>query len=245
MPSAAPWAATELARLPVEAQASDVVAELAGAGRGDRDDAVLERVRRVRGVVLDPDLAQAEALGEPVGADQRRAAGGQAAARRRAGGRAGLVGERQEVRVAPDVLRARPGCGGAAGAGRPPGRRGRRRPRAARSSARRRTAPRARTPPRIRDISGLLAPMKKPPPVRGGGSSWSLRPHLVRNWHRSRRAVHAAAGGCRGFIGPVPPPLWMCPAMWRHHTSVCGGFGRPRASRSSVAQVDCIVERIR
>ena len=21
------------------------------------------------------------------------------------------------------------------------------------------------------------------------------------------------AGGCRGFKGPVPPPLWMCPAM--------------------------------
>jgi hypothetical protein len=42
----------------------DLVAELAGARRGDRDDAVLERVRRVRGVVLDPHLAQAEALGE-------------------------------------------------------------------------------------------------------------------------------------------------------------------------------------
>src|SRR5919107_1682135 len=70
IPSAAPWAATELARLPVEAH------------------------------------ARTGARGGPVGADQRRAARRQPAARRRARGRAGLIGEREEVRVAPDVLRA-------------------------------------------------------------------------------------------------------------------------------------------
>src|SRR5690606_8856843 len=49
--------------------------------------------------VLDPDLAQPEALGEAVGAQQRRPAGGQRAARRRAL-------ERQEVAVAPDRVRS-------------------------------------------------------------------------------------------------------------------------------------------
>ena len=53
------------------------------------------------GVVLDPHLPQAEALGEAVGADQRRAAGGQPGARLRL-----RALERQEVVVAPDVLRA-------------------------------------------------------------------------------------------------------------------------------------------
>ena len=55
--------------------------ELAGPGDGDRDDAVLEGVGRVGGVVLDPDLAQPQPLGEAVGADQRRAAGRQPDAR--------------------------------------------------------------------------------------------------------------------------------------------------------------------
>ena len=39
------------------------------------DDAVLEGVGRIGRVVLDPELAQAEALGEPVGANQRRQPG--------------------------------------------------------------------------------------------------------------------------------------------------------------------------
>ena len=83
-------------------------AELAGAGAGDRDDAVLERVRRVGGVVLDPHLAQAEALGQAVGADQRRAARGQARARARLGALA-AAGSRRSARCSA----ARPGCGGA------------------------------------------------------------------------------------------------------------------------------------
>jgi hypothetical protein len=45
-----------------------------------------------------------------------------------------------------------------------------------------------------------------------------LLPHLpegvglgrafCRSWHLPGVAL-AAAGGCRGFTGPVPPPLWM------------------------------------
>ena len=53
-------------------------------------------MRRVGRVVLDPDLAQPEPLGQPIGADQRRDPGGERRARR--------LLERQEVDVAPDVL---------------------------------------------------------------------------------------------------------------------------------------------
>ena len=42
---------------------------------GDRDDAVLERIRRVDRVVLDPEIAEAEHGGEPVRAAERREAG--------------------------------------------------------------------------------------------------------------------------------------------------------------------------
>ena len=59
-PAAAAWAATALARLPVEAQATVVKPSSLRLGQRDRHDPVLERVGRVGGVVLDPDLAQAE-----------------------------------------------------------------------------------------------------------------------------------------------------------------------------------------
>jgi len=58
-------------------------------------------VRGVCGVVLDPDLAEAEPLGQPVGLDQRRHAGLERVARALA------LGERQEVRIAPDPARSR------------------------------------------------------------------------------------------------------------------------------------------
>ena len=74
-------------------------AELARLGQRDGDHPVLERVGRVRGVVLDPDLAEPEPLGEPVGAQQRRQSGPQRVLR--------ALRERQEVRVAPDVRRTR------------------------------------------------------------------------------------------------------------------------------------------
>ena len=63
-PAAAEWAATALARLPVDGQATHVVAELLCLCDRDGDDAVLERVRRVGGVVLDVELADPERLGE-------------------------------------------------------------------------------------------------------------------------------------------------------------------------------------
>ena len=76
-----------------------VEAQLLRLGDGDGDDPVLEGVGRVGGVVLDPDLGvEPEALGEPVGAQQRRQAGLQRVA--------GATLEGEEVGVAPDSLRA-------------------------------------------------------------------------------------------------------------------------------------------
>ena len=67
MPARAAAAATALARLPVRRAGEHLEAELAGGGQGDRDHAVLERVRRVAGVVLDPQPVDAELAGEVVG----------------------------------------------------------------------------------------------------------------------------------------------------------------------------------
>ena len=53
----------------------DLEAELERLAQRDRDDPVLERVGRVAGVVLDPDLAEAELGGEAVGPHERREPG--------------------------------------------------------------------------------------------------------------------------------------------------------------------------
>ena len=171
-------------------------AELPRACGGDADDAVLEGVRRVGGVVLDPDLVEAEPLGEPVGADQRRAARGQAGARGRATGRPGCRRERQEVGVTPDVLRPAPGYGGGSRRRRWSARCGRRRPRADRSNAYRRSSRPIRTVRRIRGNSsccshGNLAV------TRGGDSGSSVT--SLRNWH-----LPPATGGLPGFQRASP-----------------------------------------
>ena len=68
--------------------------ELDGLRKCHRDDAVLERERRIiDGVVLDVELGDAERLGQPVGPDKRRAA--DVAADRR------LAVERQQLAVSP------------------------------------------------------------------------------------------------------------------------------------------------
>jgi len=73
-------------------------AELPGPGERHRDDPVLERVRRIGGVVLDPDLPQTELVGEAIGAQQRGPPRGQRPARGRGYG--------QKVPVAPDRVRS-------------------------------------------------------------------------------------------------------------------------------------------
>ncbi len=74
-------------------------AELAGGGERHGDDAVLERVRGVDRVVLDPQGAHAELSGEVVGADQAGEAG------LGVGGVGDVGRNRQQVLVAPDVAR--------------------------------------------------------------------------------------------------------------------------------------------
>jgi hypothetical protein len=82
-------------------------AQLAGPRRSDRDDAILEGVRRVGGVVLDPHLTQTESLGQTIRADQRRPARGEPGPRGQVVGRPRWTAhQRQEVRVAPDILRS-------------------------------------------------------------------------------------------------------------------------------------------
>ena len=71
MPARAAWAATELARLPVEAHAATLKPSSRALVSATADHAVLERARRVASVVLHPDLAEPELGGEPVGADER------------------------------------------------------------------------------------------------------------------------------------------------------------------------------
>ena len=99
--------------------------------RRHRDDAILERVRGVDRVVLDPEVLQADRGGEPVGAAERREAGAQVHPVE-----AGPA--RQEHLVAPQRWRARPrpACGSRCRRSR----RGRRRARAGRSTPRRSSA---------------------------------------------------------------------------------------------------------
>ena len=73
--------------------------ELAGGGQRDGDDPVLERVGGVAGVVLHPQLLQAEVVGQVAGVDQPGVAG-------IGGTEGGDVGRhRQQRRVPPDRLR--------------------------------------------------------------------------------------------------------------------------------------------
>ena len=124
-----------------------VVAELLGLRDRDVHDPVLEGVGRVGGVVLDVDLAHAEPLGEPLGADQRREAGVERGL--------GPAREGQEVGVAPDRRRA--GLDLAAQRRRVVERRVVvARPRAVRSTARRRSCARARMSSGTPYISVLL-----------------------------------------------------------------------------------------
>ena len=67
MPARAPAAATAFARLPVEGQAKTFAPSSRAARQRHRDDPVLEGVRGVAGVVLDPQAADAELAAEVVG----------------------------------------------------------------------------------------------------------------------------------------------------------------------------------
>src|SRR5919201_2257120 len=61
-----------------------------------------------------------------------------------------------------------------------------------------------------------MSPMKKPLPVVRGGGFWVLSGHIC----QELAPFPHEAGGCRGFVGPVPPPLWMRPAMCRETVAI-------------------------
>ena len=86
-------------QVPGRGTGGDLEAQLAGLGQGDGHHPVLERAGRVGRVVLDPQLAEPELRGQPVGPDQGREA--------RPEVHRGGVADRQQVGVAPD----RPGPG--------------------------------------------------------------------------------------------------------------------------------------
>ena len=111
--------------------AQDRKPELERLGAGDRDGPILERVGRVDGVVLDPQVAQPQGASQVVGAHQRRKA--------RVRVDDVLALDRQQGAVAPQC--ARPALDRRTRDKARERRRSRRRPRAVRSTARTRARP--------------------------------------------------------------------------------------------------------
>ena len=75
----------------------DLEPELECLAQRDRSDPVLERVGGVGGVVLDPDLTEAQLGREPIGTDQRREPGAEVDRR--------IAVQGQQIRVPPDAER--------------------------------------------------------------------------------------------------------------------------------------------
>ena len=177
-------------------------AQLAGGGEGDGDDAVLEGVRRVAGVVLDPQGAHAQLGGEPVGLDQPRHA------RLGVGVRLHVRRHGQQVAVAPDRLRAgldRLTRDGGEVVG----------------HLERAETLRTRELRRQGCLVAALAAGEGTgrTEVEAGGARRRNRSHrrisssspheAGRNWHRDRHTRWSCDAGCRGVNGPFPLPLWM------------------------------------
>ncbi len=250
-PARAAAAPTAPARLPVEEQDRVVKPKARAASTAMADDAVLEGVRRVAGVVLDVQTAgDAQLAGEVVGLDQLGEAGVQVRLVRDVGG------DGQQRRVAPDVV----------GAGLDP------LPQALRVAARQVVGDFERPETLLagedraeREALAALAAGQ-----RGGGAEsrrWAVscgaavctameaRPFLLiflaahlatrRNWHLPQPGASRARvaswrqdrlEGCRGFNGPFPSaPLderygagpWTRAFVPRHP----GMRGHPRCSR--------------
>ncbi|GAY12092.1 DNA polymerase III delta subunit [Pseudonocardia sp. N23] len=198
-------------------------AELAGRGEGDGDDAVLERVGRVAGVVLHPQGAHTQGGGEPVGLDQPRHA------RLGVGVRLHVGRDRQQVAVAPDRLRA--GLDGPAGD--------------RREVVGHLEGPETLRTGELRRQRRLVAALATGEGAGGaeveagrlGGRSKSHRrissssPHEAgRIWHRDRHTRWSCDAGCRGFNGPFPLPLWMS------HVQLCraGALRQRRSPRPTL-----------
>ena len=217
---------TKLRRPGVRGVRGDRVGEVAGrrAGRDlepelerlrqrHRRDAVLERVRRVHRVVLDPHLTEAELGGEAVGAHQRREPGAEVDR--------GVAVGRQEVGVAPDRQRTR---GDLLAAGVRADRvvvvRDLERAEAPLAGEDGRDVVLASALPTSQAVHVSHACCSSVRPVEPAPSS--TRSRAPRAEDRSRTAHRSGIGtwhplapvaecdaGCRGVVGPVPRPLSM------------------------------------
>src|SRR5258707_3390101 len=167
-------------------------------------------MRRVGCFVLAPHLLQPEARGEAVGADQRCAARRQAGARVQPPRGTGRRWCRQEVGGAPDVLRAGLDAAPAFGhaqldLGPPIG------------DLQWTEATFADVQRLERVLALALSALQVTGSHRNPFRSIALslcdepgaRHTSLWNWH----LPSVTRRGSRGFVGPVPPPLWMCPAM--------------------------------
>ena len=208
-------------------------AEGAEPGRGDRDRPILERQRRVAGVVLDQQPFDADRRTEPVRAHQGRAADLEPAL--------GWGVDRKELEVAPDARSpARDRVGGDEPAHQLQvdvdlERAEARGTDVARTDGLGRAAvatPEAADAGRRRGVAGgsgefdghgtVLSrmgrsdrQMRRPSTRRVPGGSPYLAGEPARNWH----LAGSAPVGCRGFNGPVPPPLLIALFSWRDGTN--------------------------
>ena len=237
----------------------DLEAELERLAQRDRDHPVLERVRRVARVVLDPDLAEAELGREAIGAHERREAGAEVDR--------GVAVHRQQVGVAPQRQRT----GGDL---------------LAADAARDRVVvvghfERAEAPLARVDRRGLVLATALPTAQTlhvGSGNldvmtgrstprrrhanmaSLLLSPSVRRALERlERKAAHrlshrsgigtlltgtggspggSRCAGCRGVKGPVPQPLWMsaCPPRVAPRPAPLQRFRRPIVRQTGAAQ---------
>ena len=195
IPAAAAWAATAFARLPVDAQAS--VSKPSSRARASAT-ATTRSLNECVGLAAS-FLTHTSPRPRRSASRSARTSGVQPAGSARAAPRAGRCLEGQEVGVAPDVLG--PALDAAAQRAASPRSRACRRPRAGRSTARRRSGRRAaysvRTFLALQRIYGHeknLCPGVTEVPEDRSTTSPRLSLEPVRNWHLSRRDARVVAG---------------------------------------------------
>ena len=190
MPARAAWAATELARLPVEAQAATLKPSWRALVRATETTRSLKEPVGLAVSFLIQSSPEAELGGQAVGPDQRGAAGAQVDG--------GGVDHGEERGVAPDGLGARldlgPGDGGPEGLVVVDDLEG---PEAVVADVQGFGGVGARAFPTAQPSDEV----HRDPPHRSGIGTW--RP---RSWR--------GLAGCRGVTGPVPQPLLMVPPWW-------------------------------
>src|ERR1700753_75928 len=233
MPARAAAAATALARLPVDGQARTLNPISVAAASATATTRSLNVLGGVAAVALTPHPPHPELLGQPVGADQPGVAGVEGRAVR------DVRRDRQQRGVAPDVL----GPGLDVGPGQP----GEvvahlQRPETLGTGVERTEGNRVSALP-AGQAGGV-------PEAWRGVISHGARPlsPIFPSGHPDRRTDLAPGArwprltevryraGCRGFVGPFPPPLWMRSSvvMQCFDTTVTDQANDPGAGRGTI-----------